>query len=94
MQKESGGRDNNRDKKEVWDTNIKENEQKKETEGPKDPRARSPRTYERGYERGNSIDLSDRDSRSPVRRHDWKKDSERKSSRDSSKDSKKEEKRQ
>ena len=61
-------------------------EEPKDQRSPRDPRTRSPIT-ERGYEKGNTVGILDRDSRSPERRHDWKKSSERGSSRDSSQDS-------
>ena len=75
----------------IKDTNQKD---PKDQRSPRDPRNRSPvsqrsgspneRVYERGYERGNTLGMLDRDSRSPERRHDWKKSSERGNSRDSS----------
>ena len=51
-------------------------EEPKTQRSPRDPRTRSP-IAEKGYEKGNMMGILDRDSKSPERRHDWKKSSER-----------------
>ena len=87
---EKGGRRDDRSSEKFVIPKIKEARQEdaKEQRSPRDPRIRSQSPKERTYERGNTLGMMDRDSRSPEKRYDWKKSSERGDSRESSQERK------